>query len=98
MGTRFFAARCARSSHPSRSRAHPRRPPSFAPVLDGSGTLDDDLLATDVDLERSERPGRRARDVSPLQVVGSVVAGAPDVGAVGAKLNRAVEMRARGGE
>src|SRR6266542_1825624 len=85
-----------RSSQPSRSRAHARI--RLSPAAGESGALDDDLFASDIDLQRRQRTGRRSGDVSPLQVVSTVVARAPDVGALGAILDRAIQVSAGRGQ
>src|SRR5208337_5246522 len=59
---------------------------------------DDNLVAALVNIEDGKRPGRRAGDVAPIEIVGSVVAGAPDLAQVGAILHDAAEVGAGSGE
>src|SRR6266508_964924 len=93
IGTSFFCARCARSSHPRRSSTQLL---NLAARPGPSDALEDNLLSAGDDFQRRERSRRRTRDVLALEVVRAVVARAPDVRALRPVLNRAVEVRALG--
>src|SRR6266508_1553371 len=93
VGTSFFCARCARSSHPRRSSTQLL---NLAALPGASGALEDNLLSAGDDFQRRERPRRRARNVLALEVVRAVVARAPDVRTLSPVLNRAIEVRALG--
>src|SRR6266568_7388249 len=93
MGTVFFfsgavsAAQLKRSS--SQSRTPVSRLTSSLPLA-----ADYDFIAPHVHLKNIQRTRRGPRDVSSVQVVKTVVAGAPDLVEVVAVLHRATQMRA----
>src|SRR6266508_1536690 len=93
IGTSFFCARWAMSSHPRRSSTQLL---NLAALPGASGALEDNLLSAGDDFQRRERPRRRARNVLALEVVRAVLARAPDVRALPPVLNRAIEVRALG--
>src|SRR5580765_745606 len=74
---------------------------TMASLLPSAARHDDLFIAgltAQVHDELLERPRRRARDDVAAQVVGSVVAGAPELRGVRFELHRTVKVRAHGGE
>src|ERR1700758_3023441 len=59
---------------------------------------DDNLIAAHMDIKQVERPWRRAGNIAAVEIVDSVVAGAPDLAQIVAILHGAAQMRASRGE
>src|SRR5579859_103469 len=57
----------------------------------------DDFVAPDIYLKFFQRSGRWSRDVSPVEAVRAIVAGAPDCMQIVPVLNGAAQMSANGG-
>src|SRR5262245_13685853 len=95
-GTFLWRSGAISSSHPNRSSSHLRMMLNMV-VLGLAFTADHNFFATAVHLVGRQRAWRRAGNVAPIQVVHSVMAGAPNLSQVAAVLDGAAEMGASRG-